>query len=83
MSFYASSGSVSAAEQAEIAYREMRRSLVEYAAIEAEIAERTMSSRRTITPTEENILSTRLAYWKDRAMMFAAIYHVERSMAQK
>lgn len=73
--YYEGSGEVSPQVQAEEAYRQMRLSLVKYAAAEAEMLERT--DYKTLTPTLEGILVARAHAWRDRAAMFALVYQVE------
>lgn len=63
---------LSAAEQSEVAYREMRRSLVKFAQLEAELLERKLS------PTQEDIVVARLTLARERVVMWALVYGVER-----
>lgn len=72
---------VSAAEQALEAYRQLRYSLVKFAEAEAELVDRAAEGK--LTPTLESILVSRAHAWRDRAIMFAAVYHVERDVAQR
>jgi hypothetical protein len=74
--YYIGTGPVSAAEQADIAYEQMRLSLVEYASCEAEFA-----ANPNLTPTQEQLIAERRNRWRDRVMVFAAVYHVERDVA--
>lgn len=77
--FYEGSGDVGPAEQAEVAYRELRRSLIKFAAVEAELHERAGK----LTPMQETLLYGSLNGARDRIMVFAAVYHVERDRADR
>jgi len=70
---------VSAAEQAVIAYHEMRRSLRSFASLEADIAARRAADR--LPPNVETMLSAERDSHRNRALLFAAVYHVERDVA--
>lgn len=76
--FYAGDGPVSAAEQAEIAYREVRRSLVKYAEIEAEYA-----SVKNMTPAQDDYYAGRRSFWVARIQVFSAVYQVESAKADR
>lgn len=73
--YYRGTGPVSPAIQAEVAYREMRRSLIEYAAVEAEFL-----AKPNMTSIEETLLVGRRSRWAERVRVFAAVYHVERDL---
>lgn len=72
---------VSAAEQATIAYREMRRSLRRFANLEADIAARRAANQ--LPPNVEALLAAERDSYRNRALLFAAVYHVERDVAQQ
>lgn len=80
--YYEGSGDVSPAGQAEVAYREMRRSLVKYAAVEAEVADR-QERGEIFTSVQENILVGKMHAWRDRARLFALVYQVEIDVADR
>lgn len=73
--YYEGSGAVSPQVQASDAYRQMRLSLIKFAAVEAEMLERVNEEK--MTPTLESILVSRAHAWRDRAVMFALVYQVE------
>jgi hypothetical protein len=75
------SGPVSAFEQADIAYEQMRRALVKFSEVESEMHARLQ--RGDLTPTQENILIGRMNGQRDRIMIFAAVYHVERDVERR
>lgn len=79
--FYEGTGPVGPAEQANAAYREMRRSLIRHAEVEAEM--RALAEAGNLVPANESILIGRLNNWRDRIMVFAAVYHVERDVASR
>lgn len=62
--------------QASEAYRQMRRSLVKFAQIEQEYLDR----EEDLTPTQKEILSNKMNFWRERVNMFAAVYHVEQDV---
>lgn len=66
---------VAPAEQAEVAYRELRRSLVRFAEFESQL----IDGAGKLTPTQEDIVVSRLRLWRERAIMFALVYQVERA----
>lgn len=70
---------ITAAEQAEVAYGELRRSLVKFAEAESEL----LDSERRLSPTQETIVMSRLTLWRERAVMFAAIYQAERERVRE
>lgn len=78
---YDGSGHVSAEEQAKIAYRQMRESLVQFAAAEVELAERQKAGE--LTPTLESLIFMKLVNARERAVMFAAVYHVEMAVVTR
>ena len=81
--FYDGSGKIEPQEQAVEAYREMRRSLVKYAEAEAELHERVTVNGERLTSIQEQLIVGRLHAWRDRAMMFAAVYHVEMDRSDR
>jgi uncharacterized protein with PIN domain len=70
---------VSAYEQADEAYRQMRYSLVKFANAEKEYND---NSAR-LSPTQKDLLLSRMNFWRERARMFAAVYHVEKDVAHE
>jgi hypothetical protein len=71
----------SAEEQAVIAYREMRRSLVMFASVETDIITRRNADK--LPPAVESLLIADRAVWRERVLLFAAVYHVERAEAAR
>lgn len=80
--YFAGSGPVSAREQAATAYREMRRSLIKFAAAELELAER-VDRGDELTALQESMVVGRMHAWRDRAQLFASVYLVETSVADR
>lgn len=75
-SYFEGSGPLNPREQANVAYKEMRRSLVRYAAVEAELIERRERGEQ-LTAVQESLIIGRLHAHRDRAQMFALIYLAE------
>lgn len=76
-SYFEGSGVVSASEQARAAYKQMRRSLIKYAEVEAKFGD-----IESMTSIQEEILVAERKRWRDRVLVFAAVYHVEVSVAR-
>ncbi len=79
--YFEGSGSLTPLEQAEVAYREMRKSLVNFASVEAELKDH--AKRGTMNPTREMIFIARRDSHRDRAAMFALVYQVEIDVATR
>lgn len=76
-----SSEKVSAREQAQVAYREMRRSLVKFAAVEAEMARRRQEDM--LPPNVESLLAAERDSYNRRVTMFALVYIAETGVADR
>jgi hypothetical protein len=76
-----SSENVSAREQAQVAYREMRRSLVKFASVEANMDLRRENDM--LPPAVEMLLAAERDIYNRRATMFALVYLVETTAADR